>query len=137
MKTYDLALPLLLRAMPFVALGMMTFVAPVVILTSDGPTFLLVLLIPVAAWNWWVVLTLVYRVIVHQDGTIEWVALARRVKTAPEDVRQIAPDRTGSIGFFAMKHAGGKVRFINQLTGFHEVLVHIKQRNPTVSLRGC
>ena len=78
-----------------------------------------------------------YRVILHDDGLVEWVALGRRVKTLPEDIREIRPEKSGSIGFFVVKHASGKVRFLNQITGFHEVLAHIKSRNPTVVLKGC
>jgi len=89
------------------------------------------------AWNWWVVLTLAYRVVIQDDGTVEWVALARKVKMLPKDIREISPDSTGSIGFFVVKHVGGKVKFINQITGFHEVILHIKARNPVVILKGC
>lgn len=118
-------------------LGFLTFGVPVLILTSGGPIFAMILLIPVIAWNWWVVLTLAYRVVIQDDGAIEWVALARRVRMLPEDVQEISPDGTGSIGFFRVKHVGGKVRFINQITGFHEIILHIMSRNPTVILKGC
>jgi hypothetical protein len=137
MKTYNLQISPMLRVMTFVGLGMLTFGAPVVVLTSDAPPFFLVPLLAVASWNWWVVLTIAYRVVIHDDGTLEWVALARRVKVLPENIRQISPDNSGGIGFFAVKHEEGKIRFINQITGFHEVLVHIKSRNPMVSLKGC
>ena len=66
--------------MPFVMLGVFTCTVPVLILISNGPAFLLVPLFAVVAWNWWVLLTIAYRVIVQDDGGIEWVALARRVK---------------------------------------------------------
>jgi hypothetical protein len=60
---------------------------------------------------------------------------------ASEDVARgcarVSPDRTGTIGFFTVKYVGGKVRFINQITGFHEVILHIKSRNPMVVLKGC
>jgi hypothetical protein len=74
---------------------------------------------------------------IHEDGAVEWVALGRRVMVAPEEIREIRPDRAGSIGFFAMKHARGKVRFIKQITGFHEVLFHVKTLNSAVVLKGC
>jgi hypothetical protein len=91
----------------------------------------------VMAWNWWVLLTLAYRVVIQDDGAVEWVALARKVKLLPEDIREICPDGRGGMGFFVVKHVGGKVKFINQITGFHEVILHIKVRNPTVILKGC
>jgi hypothetical protein len=135
-RTYDLDVPPLVRILPFVALVILTVVVPILVI-RDGPVFLLPMFLAIAGWNWWVVMTLAHRIVIHDDGVVEWVALGRRVKTLPEDVQRIAPDGTGSIGFFTATHARGKVRFINQITGFHEVLVHIKTRNPTVVLRGC
>lgn len=136
MRTYNLQVSPLVRIMPFVMLGVFTCIVPL-ILISKGPAFILVLLLAVVAWNWWVLMTIAYRVIVQNDGSIEWVALARRVRMLPEDIREIGPDRTGGIGFFTVKHVSGKVRFINQITGFHEVILHIKNRNPMVVLKGC
>jgi hypothetical protein len=137
MRVYDLHISPLLRLIPFAMLGLFTCVVPVLILRSKAPAFLLVPLLAVVAWNWWVLLTLAYRVVISDDDSLEWVALARRVRTLPEDLREIGPDRSGQIGFFRVKYVGGKVRFINQITGFHEVLIHIKNRNPMVVLKGC
>jgi hypothetical protein len=137
MRTYHLQIPILLRIMPFVMLGIFTFIVPVFILTANGPAFLLIPILAVVAWNWWVLLRMAYRVVIQDDGSIEWVALAKRVKMLPEDVREISPDSTGSIGFFKVKYEGGKVRFINQITGFHEIIVYIKSRNSMVVLKGC
>jgi hypothetical protein len=137
MKSYRLEIPPLVRFMPFVWLGFLTIGLPVFVLTSHGPIFILAPFFAFLAWTWWVLLTIAYRVVIHDDGSLEWIALIRRVKTLPEDVREIRPDRIGSIGFLVVKYAGGKIRFINQITGFHEVLVHIKNRNPLVILKGC
>ncbi len=137
MKTYNLQMSLLSRLMPFIVLGLFTFAVPFLILTSGGPIFIAIPVFAVMAWNWRVLLTLAYRVVIQDDGTVEWVALARKVKMLPEDIREICPDRSGSIGFLVVKHTGGKVKFINQITGFHEVILHIKARNPMVILKGC
>jgi hypothetical protein len=137
MKTYNLQISPLLRIMPFVMLGVFTCGVPVLILMTNGPAFLLLPLFAVVAWNWWVLFRIAYRVVIQDDGGIEWLALARRVKLLPEDVREISPDRTGTIGFFTVTYVGGKVRFINQITGFHEVILYIKSRNPTVVIKGC
>jgi len=59
------------------------------------------------------------------------------VRVSPEDIQEIRPDRSGGTGFFEVKYVTGKVRFINQITGFHEVLAHIKSRNSAVMLKGC
>ena len=128
---------LLSRLMVFIFLGLFTFAVPFLILIPDGPRFAAMPTALVVAWYWWFVLTLPYRVVIQDDGSVEWAALARKVRMLPEDIREISPDRSGNIGFFKVKHAGGKVRFINQITGFHEVILHIKSRNPTVILKGC
>lgn len=137
MKAYDLDMPLLMRLAPFVVLTLCTVAPPAIILTSGGPTFLILPLLGVLGWNWWVVMTLAYRIVLHEDGTVEWVALGRSVRVRPEEIREIRPDRSGGIGFFTAIHTAGKVRFVNQITGFHDVIAHIKDRNPTVVLRGC
>jgi hypothetical protein len=28
----------------------------------------------ILAWQWWVLVSLAHRVIIHEDGTVEWVA---------------------------------------------------------------
>jgi hypothetical protein len=137
MKTYNLQISPLLRIMPFMMLGFFTCVVPFLILRSNGPVFLLIPIFAVVAWNWWVLLRIAYCVVIRDDGSMEWVAVARRVIMKPEDAREIGPDSTGTIGFFRIKYTGGKVRFINQITGFHEVILHIKSRNPLVVLKGC
>ena len=137
MKTYSLDMPLPARVAPFIVLTLLTILPPIGIVRGNGPLPLAVLFLAVIGWNWWVALTIVYQVILHEDGSLEWVSLARRIKTAPEDLREIAPDRMGSVGFLMAKHSRGKVRLINQITGFHEVLAHIKGRNPAVVIRGC
>lgn len=136
-KTYDLELPAVMRVLPFVVLTAGSVILPWLVLRDpSGPTLLLVPLIGVVAWQWWAFLTIAHRVVIHEDGALEWVAFARRVRILPEDVVRIAPDG-GQIGLFTVRHTGGKVRFVNQITGFHEVLLHIKSRNPGVVLRGC
>jgi hypothetical protein len=137
MRNYELCVARVVRVWLFVVVALITFVAPVVFLRSGAPLFVLVFLLGMAAWQWWLLLTLPYRIVVHDDGAIEWVALLRRIKMLPEEVREIRPLRGGHIGFFVAIHSGGKVRFINQITGFHEVLLHIKTRNPQVILKGC
>ena len=139
MKAYDACVSPLVRVAPFVALAVFTVgLAFVILQAEEGPPFLFVLpFVGIIGWHWWMLLTLAYRVILHDDGSIEWVALARRVKTLPEDIREVGPDNTGGIGFFRVLHASGKVRFLNQITGFHEVIAYIKSRNSSVVLKGC
>lgn len=139
MKTYDLCISPFMRIFPMVLLALFTIGFPLVVFgAEDGPPpILLVPVMGILAWQWWLLLTLAYRIEMLEDGALEWVALGRRVRTLPEEIQEIGPDRTGNVGFFRVRHSGGTVRFLNQITGFHEVLAHVKGRNPRVVLRGC
>jgi len=137
MKTYDLCLSPFFRLFPLALLTVFTVGVPVLIVSQGAPGFVAILWLGVVAWQWYVLLTLAYRIVLHEDGSMEWVALVRRVRMRPEDVREIGPDMAGQIGFFKVGYTGGKVRFINQITGFHEVLLHIKGRQPAVIIKGC
>jgi hypothetical protein len=138
MRQYDLEMPILMRVLPFLILAAFTVGFPIAVLQRDGPPRILAVpFLAIFAWQWWILLSLAYRIAIHEDGTIEWIALARRIKTRPEAIREIGPDRSGSVGFFRVVHSTGKVRFVNQITGFHEVVTYIKTHNSTVVLKGC
>ena len=138
MRRYDLELPVAMRVLPFLVLTVFTVVFPAILATEQGiPRLLAIPALAFFAWQWWIFLSLAYRVLIHEDGTTEWIALTRRVSVRPEAVQEIGPDRSGSIGFFRMVHSAGKVRFVNQITGFHELVAHIKSHNPSVVLKGC
>jgi hypothetical protein len=137
MKTYRLEMPLFGRVMPFFVLVFLTTIPPIAMFKDPHAMIILLPFLAILLWNWYVLLTMAYRIDIGLDGTLEWVALARTVKMAPEEIREISPDMAGSIGFFSAKTDAAKVRFINQITGFHEVVAHIKSRNPSVVLKGC
>jgi hypothetical protein len=135
-KIYELYASPGARALPLVGLCIVTVVFSLFIVSKGPSPVVIVAFVAMMGWPWWVILTLAYRIVVHDDGSVECVALARRVRIPPENVREIGPDSTGG-GFFRILHTSGKVRFLNQITGFHEVIVHIKRRNPSVVLKGC
>ena len=138
MRQYDLDMPLVARVLMFMVLALFSVVFLALSIQDEGPfRFLVVFLVAMVAWQWWIILSLVYRIVIHEDGTVEWIALARKVRMRPEDVREIRPDRSGHIGFLHVEWSGRKVRFVNQITGLHEVVAHIKAHNPTVLVRGC
>ena len=139
MKVYELCISPIARMVPLAVLAFFSVAIPVLAVIPQGPPlFLLLLLVlsggPFIVWHWWLLLTLAYRIVVHDDGTVEWVALARRVRTLPEDIREIKPH---SRGVFHVFHRSGRVKFLNLITGVHEVIAHIRSRNPSVVLKGC
>jgi hypothetical protein len=135
MKTYELCLPAFHKVGYFLGLALVT-VALMLASTVPGalvflsPSFLMI------AWVWWFLLTLHYRVVIHEDGALEWIAVVGSVRLRPEEIIRVGPG-FGSIAFFTVSHKAGKLRFLNQLTGFHEVVFHIKGRNPKAVFDGC
>jgi len=83
-------------------------------------------------WN----LRMPTRVEVQEDGSMEWIAPLRRIRLTPAEVVSITPSKTAH-PFFVLAHVGGRFQFINQFTGFHELLAALKKANPSVELRGC
>jgi len=85
---------------------------------------------------WFKVLTIPHRIEVLPDGLTTFVSIARRIQVSPLDVESIKPVGN-QIGFFVLRHAGGRIVFIGQFDGFHEFLSNLKASNPRVELRGC
>lgn len=104
---------------------------------KNGPPWPLAV-IPLAMGTALLLLTLRMptRIEVSDDGAMEWIAPLRRIRVLPSEVLAIAPDRRGQ-GYFLLTHGSGRFRFLNQFTGFHELLTDLKRANPSVELRGC
>ena len=94
-----------------------------------------------AAIYWWEILTLPHTMNVNPHGHIEFISLLRRREISASNIVSIRPEQHGFItavmGGFVVKHSGGKIAFINQFTGMHELLAELRQSNPAVELVGC
>ena len=105
--------------------------------TQVGPPLLFGLLMAtVGGLLFWQSALMPRRIIRHADGRIEFVCLARSVMLTPREIVSIRPDRR-QFGFLVLKHESGKLRLLNQFTGFHELLTYIESVNPAVELYGC
>lgn len=71
----------------------------------------------------------------HGDGFISFRAPIRTLHLAASDIESVRP--SANPGFFEIRCAGKKFRFLNQFTGFHEFLTRLKLENPAVEFRGC
>jgi hypothetical protein len=139
-RTYDLYLPKIFKLwMLFFAL--FTIAVPIVILVlaraPDGPPlFVAALSIGVIAFPWLFVLRLPYRIVVHDDQRIEFVALSRRRTLPASDVVTVRPHR-GQFGFLVVRGSSGSVVIANQFTGFHQLLTELATVNPAIQFVGC
>lgn len=102
---------------------------------SPPPVFALVLLIG-AALLCVRQLRMPRRIILHEDGRLEFVSPVRRVVITAQEITSIKPDGS-QLGFLIVRWGAGKLRLLNQFDGFHDLLARIRLVNPGVEIRGC
>jgi hypothetical protein len=138
-KTYRLYLPGPFKIMVPAILGLFTLlgVAMVFGLFPDAQARPFGFLwLAVVGTFWYKVLTIPYQIDVVADGRATFVSLVRRVQVSPREIQSIKP-QGNQLGFFVLKHSGGRLRLIGQFDGFHEFLSALKAANPGIELRGC
>ena len=94
--------------------------------------FLLAVLGVNALW----VLALPHKIILHQDGRIDFTSVLRKRTVSARDVLSIKPEGT-TFGYMVLRTDQAKIRLIAQFDGFHDFLTQLKALNPAVELRGC
>jgi hypothetical protein len=143
-KTYDLYIQRTLKIM-LIAVMVLLIVIAVVFMSGvikdrrgDGPPWFIGLfflaVLGINGYFW--VLRIPHRIIVSDDGHIEFISLVQKKRIALRDIRSIMPDK-GQIGFLMIKTDQDKVRILNQFDDFHEFIAWLKMHNPAVELRGC
>lgn len=111
--------------------------ASVVRPTLEGPPPVLVLVFLVGiALFWGRQLRMPRRIVLHEDGRLEFLSPVRRVEITAQEITSIRPDGS-QLGFLMIRWSAGKVRLLNQFDGFHDLLTRIKAANPAVEIRGC
>ncbi len=103
----------------------------------DGPPPVIAWIFPIAMlYPWYLVLTTPRRITVHPDGRIEFVSLLSRSAIPASQIQSVQPGG-GQIGFLVLRHSGGRIRLLNQFTGFHQLLTELKTASPGIELEGC
>lgn len=142
MECYRLYLPLFFKAMVGIILVLFTGIGGCLIwvaLTYPGMNlspllgvlWLMAMLLP---WLW--VVSIPSLIQVGEDGKVELKSLIRTRRINAADIIAIQPD-PAQLGFLIIKLRKGKIRLLNQYDGFHMFLTDLKQRNPSLILRGC
>jgi hypothetical protein len=141
MKTYSLE-PSTPTRMFWIGPAIAAVIFPLLILflafaAPKGPPAILALLPFAFGASFLVVmLRMPTRIEVADDGSMEWIAPIRRIRVLPSDVVSITPNQRTQ-GCLVLVHTSGRFSFVNQFTGFHELLTDLKRANPSVELRGC
>jgi hypothetical protein len=103
--------------------------------SKDPPLIVVALWCGVLAWNWYVLLTIPYEIRFDSGSRLSFRSLARTLTVSPLAIRSIKP-YGGAVGFFILRHDGGKIRLLSQFTGFHEIISRIKTENPDIQIVG-
>ncbi len=77
--------------------------------------------------------TMPYGIAILDSGLVRFLGAFRTSEVAAADIRSVA-----SLGgsFIQVKHVGGRIMMLNQITGLHEFLTELKRVNPTVQIKG-
>ena len=103
---------------------------------SAPPAIFAVFWFGFVAFAWYQVLSLPQAIIHHPDDSLEFRSIARKRIVHIGDLRVIEPV-PNQFGFFRFRHSNGKIVALVHFDGFHELLAHIKEKNPHVQLLGC
>jgi hypothetical protein len=142
-RVYELYFPPVLKVMlaamavVFVAAAAALFCLPLVFPNANTPPLPVALLfvgvlVVNAAW----MLSIPHRMILHQDGTIEFISVLRQRVIRAAEIDSIKPEGT-TYGFVILRAGRAKVRLLTQFDGFHDFLTRLKAMNPGIELRGC
>lgn len=141
-KTYSLYLSLPDKIMTFAPAGIFTIVAILLLsgvlqnANGEPPKFIGFFFLLGAAWFWYFVSSVPYKIKVYGNVEIEFIGLLRKRRVSPIDIVSIRPYGS-QYGFLLVKTSRGKIKILNQFDGFHEFINNLKASNPLIELRGC
>jgi hypothetical protein len=102
----------------------------------DGPPFWFLVaplgIIVVVAYTW---LRVPFEIRV-ENGVAEFRSLFRRTVVRLAEIKSVRA-KTYALGFVDVIHANGTVHLLNQIDGFHDLILTIKSANPTAEIKGC
>ena len=100
------------------------------------PLALAVVLLPIVALVYLLVLLTVTRITVGQDGALTFHRALGIKTVAPHDVVRISLGALVFSNLTFITHSGGRVVVLQPMTGFHEIVTLVKTANPSVDLSG-
>ncbi len=138
-KIYHLYLSSAMKIMIFGMLSIFLIVGVLIvsgILGNEPPKLVGLLLLGIAGWNWYWVLSFPHKIFVSDSGKIEFISVMRKKQLTSQQIKSIKPALT-QIGFLVIRTSLGKIRIVNQFDGFHEFIFNLKNSNPSIEIHGC
>ena len=90
----------------------------------------------IVLWIWYVYLRIPFEITFRDDNLLEFKSVLKTTAVAPGDIVSIKGTPL-SLGFINVKHTGGTIRLICQMTGLYELIYTVKSLNPAVEIKGC
>jgi len=141
MKIYQLVKPV-----KFLLWAILIFLAVIgvgvvvrIFATAASPPELKWLSLPwlaILLWIWYVYLKIPFEITLRDDNLLEFKSVIKTTVVAPWDLVSIKGAPL-SLGFINVKHRGGTIRLICQMTGLYELIYTVKSLNPEVEIKGC
>jgi hypothetical protein len=141
MKVYTLTKPVLIFVwgiLIFLAAGGI-FLALRVAAPSGAPPearWLILVWLGFLLWIGYFYLKIPFKISLGDDNLLEFKSVVRTTVVAPRDIVSIKAMPL-SLGFINVKHRGGKLRLMCQITGLYELIYTVKTLNPEVEIEGC
>jgi len=85
---------------------------------------------------WYTYLKIPLEITITETHSIEFRAPLKRTVISPHDIQLITSSYL-SRGFVTIKHTKGKLRLINHIDGFYDLIYRVKLINPTIEVKGC
>jgi len=90
----------------------------------------------IVLWIWYVYLKIPFEIRFRDDNLLEFKSVIKTTVVAPGDIVSIKGAPL-SLGFINVRHTGGTIRLICQITGLYELIYTVKTLNPAVEIKGC
>jgi hypothetical protein len=102
--------------------------------SSGGPLWFWVVWVAFCLYSCHRLVRMAHTIEVADNGLIKFTGLFRRTTVAPQDIVRV---KATSGQFLEVKHNGGKIWMLQQITGLHEFLSNLKLANQNVTFKGC
>jgi hypothetical protein len=140
MKVYKLVKPILFSF--WVILLLMTAIGLFMVFQGfkagevSGVREVSLLWLGILAWIWYFYLRIPFEIRLRDDNVLEFVSVIKTTVVAPRDLISIKGALL-NLGFIKVKHTGGSIRLICQITGLYELIYTVKGLNPDIEIAGC
>ena len=144
-KTYELYLSLVFKTFVFGMLGLflivgIIFIVVGILLFTDSNVpflFMGIFMTIMGGWNFYWIFSFPHRITISDTGEISFISLLRLKQTHITEIESVKPDPSQFFGFLVIRTQNKKIKILNQFDGFHDFIINLKSKKPSIEIRGC